>query len=141
MSAENVTVLDMDDPRDKGRLKSHIDTLKGLWEVTLKRRRPTRTLNQNRYYWSAVVGPWLTWLRENEGSDFIDKEQAHEALKLAVLGMKTVSNKQTGAAVKVPPRTRRMQTDEFADYVERAIQFLAEFCGIEVQSSEMFYQR
>jgi hypothetical protein len=141
VSAESVTVLDMDDLGVKRTLKAHIDTLKGLYEVTLKRRRPTRSLNQNRYYWSAVVGPWLAWLRENEGSDFIDKEQAHEALKLAVLGMKTVANKKTGAAVKVPPRTRRMQTDEFGDYVERCIQFLGEFCGISVQPPEVFYQR
>jgi hypothetical protein len=141
VSAESVTVLNMDDPRDKRGLLSHVGTLTGLWEVTLKRRRPTRSLSQNRYYWSAVVGPWLAWLRENEGSDFIDKEQAHEALKLAVLGVKTVANRETGAAVKLPPRTRRMQTDEFTDYVERCILFLGEFCGIAVKSSEEFCQR
>lgn len=140
MSVES-HVLNMDDIRVKRDLMSRIGTLKGLWEFKLKPRKRTRSLDQNAYYWAAVVTPWLAWLREAEGTDFIDKEQAHEALKAAVLGVKTVANKQTGVCVEVPPRTRRMQTDEFSDYVERCIKFLAEFCGIVVLPSEVFYQR
>jgi hypothetical protein len=142
MTDESVMVLDLSDGDTKRRLMSHVGNLRsGLYEVSIKPRRQTRSLNANRYYFQCVVGPWLAWLRENEGSDFIDKEQAHEALKLAVLGMKTVENRETGAVVVIPPRTRRMKTDEFSDYVERCIKFLAEFCGIEVLESEMFYQR
>jgi hypothetical protein len=34
-----------------------------------------------------------------------------------------------------------MKTDEFAQYVEGAAKFLAEFCGIVVLPSDVFFQR
>ena len=134
MSAPDVLVLNMDDLDAKRALMSHVGTLKGLWEVALKPRKQTRSLNANRYYFQCVVTPFMYWLRESDGDPSIDKDQAHEALKLAVLGIRTVGG------VKVPPRTRRMKTDEFAQYIEAAAKFLAEFCGIVVVESEAFFK-
>lgn len=133
-------VLNMDDINEKKSLMSRIGSLKGLWEVTLKERKRTRTLDQNAYYWAAVVTPWLEWLREAEGDPSIDKEQAHVALKGAVLGMRTVTNKGTGVAVEIPPSSRTMKTDQFANYVEAAAKFLAEFAGIVVLEPKLFYE-
>lgn len=141
MSAAESVVLNMDDIDAKRALMSRVGALKGLWEVTLKARKKTRSLDANRYYWAAVVTPWLAWLRESDGDPLIDKEQAHEALKAAVLGTKSVASTATGGAVRVPPRTRGMKSDEFAAYVEAAAKFLAEFCGIVVLPSEMFLKR
>jgi hypothetical protein len=138
--SESVMVLNMDDLEVKRRLMTQIGTLKGLYEITLKPRKRTRSLNQNSYYWSAYVGPWLEWLREAEGDPSIDKEQAHIALKTAVLGSKTLINKATGEAIEIPPTTRNMKTDEFSIYLEAAAKWLAEFCGIVVLPAEMFYE-
>lgn len=133
-------VLNMDDREARVALMSHVGTRRGLHEVLIKPRKQTRSLNANRYYWVAVVLPWRDWLREAYGDPTIDKNQAHEALKAAVLGMPAVSNGQ-GKAVGLPPRTRRMKTDEFAHYTEAAAQFLGEFCQIEVLDSKAFFQR
>lgn len=133
-------VLNFDDIKEKRSLMSRIGTLKGLWEVTLKPRKRTRTLDQNAYYWSAVVTPWLEWLREEYGDPALDKHQAHELLKEAVLGRKVLKNAK-GEEIDVPPRTRGMKTDEFAQYVEAAALFLAAFAGIVVVPSYLFVRR
>jgi hypothetical protein len=137
---DSVMVLNMDDLGEKRKLMSKIGTLTGLYEVTLKRRTRTRSLDQNSYYWSAFVTPWLAWLKENEGDPSITKEQAHIALKSAVLGTKTVVNPKTGEAIEIPPNTRRMKTDEFSIYLDAAAKWLAEFAGIVVLPAEMFFE-
>lgn len=139
MGAETL-LLNMDDVRDKRSLMSRIGSLTGLWEFKLKERKRTRTLDQNRYYWVAVVTPWLEWLRAEYGDPDIDKEQAHELLKGAVLGRQALKNAK-GEEVEVSRRTRDMKTDEFARYVEAAALFLAAFAGIVVVPAEMFVER
>lgn len=138
---DDVQVLDLSDPEAKRRLMAHVGSLKpGLYEVSIKPRRRTRTLDQNRYYWIAVVTPWLEWLRESEGDPSIDKDEAHEMLALAVLGPKRVTLPD-GTQTLRRARTRRMKTDEFADYVERAARWLAKFPGIVVLPPGLFYEK
>lgn len=137
---ESVMVLNMDDLTEKRKLMSKIGTLKGLYEVSLKPRKRTRSLDQNAYYWSAFVTPWLEWLRETQGDPSLTKEQAHIVLKSAVLGTKTLVNPQTGEAIEIPPNTRRMKTDEFSIYLDAAGKWLAEFAGIVVLDAEMFFE-
>ena len=139
MSRTEALVLDLSDGAVRRRLKEQIEGLRGPHEVTIKPRKRTRTLDQNAYYWAAVVTPWLLWLREAEGDPSIDKEQAHYALKSAVLGARRRGN-GTGVYVVIPPSSRTMKTDEFAHYVEAAAKFLAEFAGIVVEPSETFYE-
>lgn len=138
---ESVMVLNMDDLNEKRKLMSKIGTLKGLYEVSLKPRKRTRSLDQNAYYWSAFVTPWLEWLRETQGDPSLTKEQAHIVLKSAVLGTKTLVNPQTGEAIEIPPNTRRMKTDEFSIYLDAAGKWLAEFAGIVVLEAEMFFEK
>lgn len=132
-------VLNLSDLESKRRLMSKIGGLQGLWEVSLKQRKRTRTLNQNAYYWAAYVTPFTEWIKEAEGDPSITTEQAHLALKSAVLGSKTVMNKTTGEAIELPPPTHNMETDEFSIYLDSAAKWLAEFCGIVVLPSEMFF--
>ncbi len=140
MSDREALTLDLSDPAVRRRLKEHIDGLRGPHEVSIRPRKRTRSLDQNRYYWAAVVTPWLGWLKEAEGDPSIDKEQAHVALKGAVLGARRRGN-GTGAYVVIPPSSRTMKTDEFANYVEAAAKFLAEFAGIIVEPAETFYEK
>lgn len=131
-------VLNLSDMESKRRLMTKIGTLQGLWEVTLKQRKRTRSLDQNAYYFAAFVAPWLDWLRREQGDPSITSEEAHEALKDAVLHPREVFNKSTGEVVRIPHRSRTMTTEEFSIYLDLAAKFLAEFCGIVVLPSDMF---
>lgn len=133
-------ILNMDDLETKRKLMTQIGTLKGLYEVTLKPRKRTRSLDQNRYYFSAFCIPFREWLRAEWGDRSITTEQAHSELKRAVIGVKSKVNEQTGEVMELMPPSRTMDTMEFSDYLERAAEFLARTCGIVVLPSEMFYE-
>ncbi|HWT01153.1 MAG TPA: hypothetical protein VN256_12970 [Pyrinomonadaceae bacterium] len=134
-------LLNLSNINAKRQLIQHINLLSGLYEVSIKRRKRNRSLNQNSYYWAAFIPGWLEWLRREEGDSSITAEQAHIALKCAVLGSKVITNKSTGEAIDVPPTTRDMNTTEFNNYLESAAKFLAEFAGIVVLPPEAFYER
>lgn len=134
-SKEPPTVLNFDDPEVKRRLMGYIGTLKGLWEVELKPRKLVRNLQQNKYYWCAVVTPFRDWLRESYGDSWITAEQAHEMLKERIL-----SGRETNLGT-IPPTTTKLNTKEFAEYVDKAAAWLAEFTGIVVIPSDLFLLR
>jgi hypothetical protein len=131
-------VLNLSNVEEKRKLMSHIGTLQGLYEIRLKPRKRTRSLDQNSYYWAAYIPGWLDWLRREQGDPSITSEEAHEALKDAVLHPREVVNKDSGEIVRIPHRSRTMTTEEFSIYLDLAAKFLAEFCGIVVLPSEMF---
>lgn len=137
---EPPVVLDLSDINVKRQLIQHINLLNGLYEVRIKPRKRTRSLDQNSYYWAAYIPGWLEWLRQTEGDPSITSEQAHIALKCAVLDPKTVVNKSTGVAVEIPPTTHDMDTRQFSIYLDLAAKFLAEFAGIVVLPAESFYE-
>jgi len=134
-------VLDMDSLHNKRRLMSKIGKLTGLWEFQMRPRKKNRSLNANAYYWAAFIPGWLEWLREASGEPWITAEQAHEALKKRVLGAKEIINKETGEIIdEAAPTTHDMDTAEFAEYLDRAAEFLASFCGIVVLPPEVFFE-
>lgn len=135
-------VINMDDLAAKRRLMSKIGTLKGLYDVSLQPRKKTRSLQANAYYWAAFVPAWLEWLREATGEPWITKEQAHKMLVKHVIGTKEIVNKETGEVIDdVIPETHLMDKWEFNEYLDRAAEFLASFCGVVVIPSEMFYEQ
>lgn len=138
--AETVT-LDFNDMAVKRQFMSHVGTLKGLYDITLKERKRTRSLDANKYYWAAYIPFWHEWLKEASGEPWITKEQAHEALVTRILGTKPIVNRETGEVIdEVRPRTSEMNTAEFAQYLDRAAEFMASFCGIAVTPAESFYE-
>lgn len=133
-------VLNLSDVEAKRRLMQKINKLTGLYEVTLKPRRRTRSLNQNSYYFAAFVNPFREWLSENWGETF-DMDQAHTQLKIAVMGMQSKVNEETGEEIELIPSTRFKDTWEFSEYLEKAAEFLARTCGIVVLPSELFFEQ
>lgn len=133
-------VVNLDDIKVKRRLMSKIGTMKGLWEVSLRPRKKTRSLNANAYYWSAYVHPWTEWMRDEWGDPTITTEQAHIELKKAVLGTKELIKKDTGDVIELVPTTHDMDKDDFGIYLDKAAEFLASFAGIVVLPSEMFFE-
>jgi hypothetical protein len=135
---EPTPVHNLSNLEEKRKLMTHISTLEGLWEVKLKARKRTRSLDQNAYYWSAFIPPWLEWLRREYGDPSITAEQAHITLKCAVIDPRTKVNEQTGQALELVPTTHDMDTEQFSIYLDLAAKFLAEFCGLIILPAEMF---
>lgn len=131
-------VVNLDNVEEKRKLMMHVGTLTGLYEVKLKQRKRTRSLDQNAYYWSAFVQPWTEWLRREYGDPSITTEQAHVTLKCAILDRRAKVNEETGVVVELVPTSHDMTTDEFSIYLDLAAKFLAEFCGIVVLEAELF---
>lgn len=122
------------EPSEKHRLMRQISTLPaGLYEVLIKPKRKARTLDQNAYLHVAVVEPFREWLNENWQENF-DHDRAFETLKLAVMHIDKVEG------IPVMPSTRKLDTGEFSEFIEKSIQFLATKCEIAVIPSDLFYE-
>lgn len=132
-------VVNLDDIKVKRRLMSKIGTMKGLWEVSFRPRKKTRSLNANAYYHVAICAVFKEWLTENWG-ERITHEQAHEVLKRRVLGTIDRVDESTGEVFEITPTTHDMDQVEFGEFIEKAAAFLAEFCGIVVLPPELFYE-
>lgn len=133
---KDAILVNLSDPSVKRQMMTEIGRLTGLYEYYLKPRKRTRSLDQNSYYWSAVVQPFTDWLREVYGDNSIDKEQAHDMLKVKILGL---HNKSIDGAPLIP-RSKTLTVEEFSEYIEKCAAWLAEFCEIVVVPSEMFYE-
>ena len=82
--------------------------------VIVDEEKPTRSNNQNRYYWSVVVGTLSNELGYTP-------EEMHEVLKTK-FSPKDI--KQIGAEqVVIPKSTTRQKTDEFETYLESIRRF------------------
>lgn len=133
-------VVNFDNLDTKRRFMQRVQKLKGLQEVSIRPRVKTRSLNANAYYWAAVVQPFTEWLRDEWGDPAITNEQAHEILKVKVLGTKDKVIESTGEAIELIPTTHDMDKYDFADYIDKASAWLAEFCQIVVLSSDLFWE-
>jgi hypothetical protein len=78
--------------------------------VTIKIGARKRSLPQNSYYWSVVLG-----IISAETGHSVD--ELHEYFKAKFLGYSTA--KILGEFVGVPQSTTRLSTQEFSDYIER----------------------
>jgi hypothetical protein len=133
-------VVNMDNLSVKRRFMQKVQTMNGLWEISMKPRKLTRSLSQNAYYFAAVVSPFCDWLRSEWGDSTVTLEQAHEVLKQKILGTKELTNKETGEVIEITQSSKALDTREFGEFIEKAAAWLAEFTGIVVLPSEMFYE-
>jgi hypothetical protein len=90
-------------------------------DITVKRHRENRSLNQNNYYWGVVV-PMV-----GEAIGETDIEAVHEVLKLE---HNYYIAKIGGREIRVPQSTAELSTDEFERYLERARRWASEFLSI-----------
>lgn len=141
MSKIDATTWNLAEVGQKHKLMGQIAKLPpGLYDVGIRRRVRTRSLDQNAYWWSAVIGPWLEYLREVEGDPTISKRQAHLALKKAVLGSREIVSKHTGEVVEIIPDSHDMTTEEFSQLIEAAAKWLSEFAELIVIPSELYFE-
>lgn len=132
---KDALVVNLASTDQKRKLMSFIGTLPaGLYDVLIKPHKKTRSLDQNAYYWVAVVEPFRSWIKE-EWQESVSAKQAHEILKRQILGVK-----QSPSGIQIPPTSKNLSVQEFSEYVEGCARWLAEFCGIVVIPSELFYE-
>lgn len=136
---EEPRVVNFDDVGAKLRFLQTVKKLKGLQEVSIRPRKKTRSLNANAYYWAAFIPDWTDWLREQYGDPTITTEQAHQLLKVRVLGPKE-KVLETGEVLEIIPETHSMDQEEFGLYLDKAKEFLQEFAQIIVLDSDLFWE-
>lgn len=131
-------ILDLSDRETKRRLMQWVGTLSGAYEVLIKKVRPTRTLNQNRYYFQCFVTPWRDYLRAEWGVPWLTTEQAHYKLVEYVDGLVEKVNERTGETISFVPPTHNRDIEKFGQYMERAAEWLFVNCEIIVLSPEQY---
>lgn len=90
--------------------------------VVLDEEKPTRSNNQNRYYWSVVVGTL-----SNELGYTV--EEMHEVLKYKFLPKKEIDIKGEHYTIGT---TTKLKTDEFEKYLEEIRRFALIDLGITI---------
>ncbi len=139
-SREPIPVLNLALASEKKKLMAHIGSLPaGLYEVSIKLRKKTRSLQANRYYFAAVCHPFCEWLRREWGDPSISIDDAHDILKAKILGWDERVIEQTGEVVKRLPRSKDLDKWDFNNYIDKAAAWLAEL-GIVVIPSELFHE-
>jgi len=138
--SKDTLLINMDDAVAKRQLMIEIGRLSGLYEVYIKPRKRTRSLDQNAYYFAAVVTPFRDWLRENYGDSQMSTDDAHEMLKVKTLGLTEKQIPNSDQTVTIIPHSKTLTVEEFSEYIEKCAAWLAEFCNIIVLPSEDFYE-
>lgn len=100
-------------------------------EVQVQQRRKHRTDPQNRYYWGVVVEMIRAGMKDM--GDVVSAEQVHEFLKHRYLDKRQRIDPATGEVLyEIAGSTRQLGTAEMSEYVDRCIQFAAEFLGVTI---------
>ncbi len=97
--------------------------------VTIERLRNSRSGQQNRYYWGAVVPIVCRGL--NEVGYRISEPDTHEYLKATFLHDHIV-NENTGEFLETIGSTRRLTTTGFMEYIADIQRWAAEFLGVDI---------
>ena len=113
---------------DRKALDAYVASLKedSSVNIIIKRSMRTRSDQQNRYYWGAV----LPTISEHTGYSV---EELHETLKRLFLPTKIV--KLGSKEVAIPPSSATINTMEFAEFLDRVISEAATM-GISIPSPE-----
>jgi hypothetical protein len=112
---------------DRARLSAALASMKdGPVEVTVERKRSTRTVQQNRFYFKTIVEA----IAIETGQD---RESVHEALKRECNAKHVeMVNKATGEVFEtwIGASTTSLNTSDFSSYIERCRAFAAQFFGL-----------
>ncbi len=92
-------------------------------ELTIRKERHTRSLNQNKYYWGVII----EILSNNFG---YDKEEMHEALKFKFL------KKHEDTDLVTVGSTAKLSTAEFTEYIDRVVRWAATEYQVVIPSAD-----
>lgn len=87
----------------------HIQSLDGVYRVTIEKYKKNRSNAQSRLYWM-----WLNIISDETGNS---AENLHEILKLKFLGTEKIQS--LGYSIEIPKSTTKLTTQEFTDYLDK----------------------
>jgi len=110
--------------RNRREFDAQVERLDSRWEleITVKRQRATRSLQQNAYYWGVVVA----MLSEHTG---YTPDEIHDFLKTKFIPKRLAFQDGNGVVVEelvLGGSTRSMNTIEFGEYMEDIRRWAAE---------------
>lgn len=118
------TLLNLDNTDLKRRFMGWIGKLRGDYAIVIKPKRATRSNQANRYFHGVVVPAMRDYMNEQQGRK-VTNEMAKTAIKDAVIGEDFLI-RETGQTLRVIPETHTMDTQQFGEFVEACIAWLAE---------------
>lgn len=101
------------------------------WTLTIEKKKKSRSLNQNAYYWGVVI-PMVRAGLHDLGMK-LSRQEVHELLKLKFL-KKEIINENTGEVFEYIGGSSELTTTEFMDYIAELQQWSAEYLNIEIPS-------
>lgn len=99
------------------------------FQITLEKKKKSRSLNQNSYWWGVVIPMVREGLKE-QGMK-LSKEETHELLKAKFL-QKEVVNENTGEVFKYVSGSSELTTSGFMDFIAEVQQFSAEYLSVNI---------
>lgn len=106
-----------------------VSRLSGDVELTIQKKRKTRSNPQNRYYWGNVI-PICCEILKDCGYLFTH-DQVHEFLK-ANFNTKPLTNEKTGETLAIPLTTTTLTTVEYEEYLERIRVWAWDFASVTI---------
>lgn len=132
------TMMDLSSPDNRRKLMVTIGRLTGMYQVSLKPRRITRTNAQNSYVWGVVYESVRAGIREAWGED-LSADEVHLMMRARFLE-RPVVNRETGEVQQViAGSTAALSVSEFAEYIDKIVQFAAEFLNVTVPPADPMY--
>lgn len=105
---------------DRSQFVNYLNSLDGKRvQLTVEKVKHNRSLNQNSYYWGVV-------LKLIAGYTGAEPEEVHDALKMQFSQKRFVGN------LVAPASTKRMDTIQFTDYIEKVRRWAAEELSVSI---------
>jgi hypothetical protein len=102
----------------------------GIYEISTKKVRKPRSMDQNGWLWGCIY-PMLLDALLDAGWEFTSCEQVHEFFKSQMTADKVV-NKHTGEIIEFPGSTATMDTITFSTYCEKLREYALEYLDLEI---------
>ncbi len=130
--AKDSPIFDFESAGVRQMAKRMIDQARGLHRWELVKCRDQRTLSQNAYLWGVVYPHVAAGLAEAWGERSVDPARAHVECGLMFLS-EPVVDMRTGEVRPGKVRsTTALNTAECADYIEKIIQFAADYLHMDI---------
>lgn len=133
MARERIDVeVNMSDAPTKRALMTRVGTLQGLYALDLRPIRPTRSQQQNRFWWGVLVKSFVDFNREQNIP--CRSENVSMMFKRECGGLTDpVYNPKTGELVSEEFRsTTDYSVEDMSGLIERTIEWLSSNAGIEI---------
>ena len=120
--------VDLNEPGTKRRLMMLIGSLRGLYDLTLRPRRATKTTAQLGYYYGVVIEEFQDFMRDQ--GQFYTADELHVFLKRRLLA-RDVVDPTTGEVIgDTLPSVRDFDIAQMSDFIDKSVQFLSDRMNI-----------